>query len=246
MNIFEKQKIPSDKIILLLLWLFTSYPCSAEGPVPERIREASDAYGLNQYSRAWKMTGSLLNEGIGDYWKIRLTDLRGLIKEWSGDKKAAISLYQKMEELALNSKELEGTAYPYAFSAMATLRQMGVRNKFYALANISKVESLCDKALAIDPENKIALLVRAQELIRVPKVLGGNAKQALALLDKVPADSSMDNNLLFTLYYSYAYSWYALDDMTKAVSYLNKAFELYPGNNRGEELQKMIDKNLSG
>ena len=159
---------------------------------------------------------------------------------------AAISLYQKMEELALNSKELEGTAYPYAFSAMATLRQMGVRNKFYALANISKVESLCDKALAIDPENKIALMVRAQELVRVPKIFGGNTEKALTLLDKIPTDEPMDNNLLFTLYYSYAYAWYELGDFTKAVRYLDKAFALYPGNNRGEELQKMIDRKLAG
>ena len=114
--------------------------------------------------------------------------------------------------------------------ASSISRQMNLKNVFYKLDKLDDITKLAEKALEIDPDHVIALLVLAQRRARPPKLFGGDVKKAIEILLKVNNIHEMETGERFTTLYNLAMAYEKDKNRKMAEMYLERALKIYPGN----------------
>ena len=111
----------------------------------------------------------------------------------------------------------------------------------YTVGNGLSVARLAKEALSINDKNIRAKMLIASSKIYPPKIYGGDPNGGIELLNQISSDVKNDEDL-FNLYSGYGYCYARLENKEKALSYIQKALDIYPTNVFVCALKKMVEE----
>lgn len=104
------------------------------------------------------------------------------------------------------------------------------KERSYVLKVGITMRKLAAEAVELDPSNGKAWLVHAYSYAFAPKIVGGDPNKALSYLDNAIESANIELDDVHNIYKTIGVCYDALGDKELALSWLNKAKDIYPKN----------------
>ncbi|QEN08733.1 hypothetical protein EXM22_12305 [Oceanispirochaeta crateris] len=156
----------------------------------------------------------------------------------------AIYFYEKSldyinEYLELNPDSLGYQQYSEIQGELILLKPVS-----YVLAHGLSVKRTLKKSLKLDPGNVKALIADGASDIYTPKKYGGDYIAGIEVLKRALTMGSADREDLFNIYTHIAYGLVSNERHSEALTWLEKAEEIYPGNMYLSGLMKVAKEGI--
>ncbi len=175
------------------------------------------------------------------YWLARLESLAGYMElHVTQNMEAAERHFQDSLRLSREALELGEFSEGYRLQSSDISYLCAIKGTGYAIANGPKIERRAREAIRLDPHNGKALIVLATTEIYVPRLLGGDPRRGIELMQEALRSPELDKEDLFDAYSRMGIAFGKLRNFEKARDYLNRSLALFPNNiHANEELEKL-------
>ncbi|HEX7714723.1 MAG TPA: hypothetical protein VF531_11980, partial [Bacillota bacterium] len=119
------------------------------------------------------------------------------------------------------------------------MQLMNYKGFFYQAANGTKLQSLPNMAIRLDPENSRSYIDLAMFYINAPGFAGGSIDKAIERLKKAAQSEDKFDQFDVNLWMAIAYQ--KKKDMDTAAHYIKRALQIYPGNSWAQSILNDLD-----
>jgi len=119
-----------------------------------------------------------------------------------------------------------------------------IKSKAWVMANGLKVEENAKKALKLDSKNAGALYLIASRWAFGPGILGDPKRGITELKAILNGSATLQKDISFNVYSGLSYAYERLDQYQEALSWVQKALDIYPTNKFALGLQSQIQQEL--
>lgn len=189
---------------------------------------------LSLLDQSAEQFAKLQNTAAREYFLAQVELYRGRVilnandKVRAKDKASAREYFDKAMKLAESSIERIETADAYRVLADAGSSWMITKGLGGIISMAPKVQDWSDKALSLDPDNALALLISAQGQINAPKSAGGNPQEALNRLNRQYKRSDLSDIERFWTLVSLAQAYKKLRQNDEAEKRCVEAGRIFP------------------
>jgi tetratricopeptide (TPR) repeat protein len=145
----------------------------------EALLEELDALGtlVVPLSRDWERT----------YWEARIARFRGEILFQTGRRDESLAALEESVTKSEQSIAVRETGDAWRVMAEASSLSMAQRGFAYIVLNSAKPRNQAERALELDPTNARAAVVVALSLCNTPRIVGGDFKAGVSMLEEILA-----------------------------------------------------------
>jgi tetratricopeptide (TPR) repeat protein len=178
------------------------------------------------------------------YWSARLEYLAGRaeneLHNWDeADRHLATGLKAINLHVANNSCD-DGWRVKSAIMGQMCLVKIRRMEYWWVLMHGLEVSQLANMALKIQPKNGKAHILIGSTLVYPPLIYGGDPERGIEVMNTALSMPDIEKDDRFNIFSGIGIAYGRLDRKEEALTYLNKALELYPGNRyAGEKFREI-------
>jgi tetratricopeptide (TPR) repeat protein len=242
---------PLTKIITtVIIMLLTGAFLSAE-PLTQPLDEGRELYFkardmmnneetgyLDLLEKSKTAFNQIPDEAKKNYWLARLELSFGEYEMGQKNDKKAEKHFQQAMELINKSLKIEEASDSFRVLSDSYMYLMNYKGFLFQAKNGTKLKTLPEKALSLDPNNFAAMISLGLFHVNAPAIAGASKDKAVEFLKK--ASESSNSSEKFSSFVWLAQAYRKLKNKEEALKSIDKALEIYPNSKWAAQVKREI------